>query len=210
MQISKLNHVCKQGLFPSPPQISHIATRSLLVSGASQALRVCIVLTVALCAPCRAPVQASNLTAATCSSPASDMVWSSSMMVVMLTSMVSVSVRPASCSCVDRSFKALIFLVMSLSCAEGSTCFWSSSNCSCDNFSTAPERRCLRDFGLVASCVASWIFFSKHFFGNHEVHGRLLSGNPATLLWRRELFSLFHRLSDGTCPRRRQQFTMLL
>ena len=30
----------------SPPQISHIATRSFLVSGASQALRVCVVLTV--------------------------------------------------------------------------------------------------------------------------------------------------------------------
>ena len=41
-------------------------------------------------------------------------------MVVMLTSMVSVSVRPASCSCVERSLKALIFFVMSLSCAEGS------------------------------------------------------------------------------------------
>ena len=39
---------------------AHIATRSLLVSGASQALHVCIVLTVALCAPSRVPNQANG------------------------------------------------------------------------------------------------------------------------------------------------------
>ena len=131
-------------------------------------------------------------------------------MAVMLNSMVSVSVGPTSCSCVERSFKALFFFVMNLQCAEGSTCFWSSSNCSCDNFSTAPEKRCLRDFGPVASCIASWIFFFQNFFGNNVVHGRLIVGNPANLLCRRELLSLFHKRSDGTCSRSRQQFTTLL
>ena len=123
------------------------------------------------------------LTASNCSSPASEMVWTSSVMVAMLTSMVSVSVRPASCRCVERSFKAL----MSLSCAEGSTCFWSSSNCSFGNFSTTVGR-CLRDFGPVASCGGP-LFQSM--FSNHELPGRLLLVNPANLLWRRELLSLF-------------------
>ena len=50
-----------------------------------------------------------QLTAPNCYTPASDMVWSSSVVVVMLTLMVSVSVRPASCSYVETYFKALIF-----------------------------------------------------------------------------------------------------
>ena len=117
----------------------------------------------------------------------------------MLTSMVSVSVGPASCSCVERSFRdefvmcRMVHLLLEL-----------IHNCSCDNFSTAPVLL-VRTRSLV-HCLLNLLL---NIFGNNEVLGRLLIGNPANLLWRKELLSLFHKRSDGTCPKRRQQFTML-
>ena len=123
---------------------------------------------------------------------------------------VCLSVGPASCSCAERSFRALIFFVTILSCAEGSTCFWSPSYCSFDNFPTAPVRRCLRDFGFVASCVAFVDLLVQSTLGNHGVRCRLLMVNPANLLCGRGLLSLFHKRPDGTRPKRRQQTTMLL
>ena len=99
-------------------------------------------------------------------------------MVEMLTSMVSVSVRPACCSCREIFPNVDLFRDAFVMCRK-STCFWSSSNCSCDNLSTTPERRCLGDFGPVASCIASWIFFFKAFSATMKSTAVFLLGIPS-------------------------------
>ena len=104
------------------------------------------------------PFCSSNyLTASNCSSPASDMVWS--LCDGGDVDFDGVCLRAPSVLQLCRE----VFQSVDLSRDEFVMCRWAPSNCSCDFFSTAPERRCLRDFGPVASCIASWIFFFTAF-----------------------------------------------
>ena len=146
---------------PSPPKNSHVATRSLLVSGASQALRVCIVFD-----SCSLRILSGS-----CTSRYFDglQLFLSRFRkgLELLYDGGDVDVdgvclrAPSVLQLCREIFQSVDLFRDEFSRAERSTCFWSSSNYSCDNFSTAPERRCLRDFGPVASCIASWIFFFK-------------------------------------------------
>ena len=116
-----------------------------------------------------------------------DQVWSSSVM-VMLTSIVSVFVPPASCSCVETSFQSV-----DLFRGEFAMCrrvhlllgfiqlfFRQFLRCTCESLL---ER--LRTRSLFCCLVD----FSNACCGNDTVHGRLLVGNPESLLETRIVFS---------------------